>query len=116
MYYWIIFIAFDIALNYWLIEKKGIKPNYLISLFYRISAGILHGGAVMNVTPETWLPLLGFQVASFYLLFDLTLNLLRGKSWDYQGKDSGYFFDKLPKWAYYLLKLVCLIYLICYIL
>lgn len=108
---WFAFIMLEVARNFWMIQK-GDKPNYLQSFILRGMAAIGHGILYNPADPREWLPLLIFQVASFYLIFDFVLNLLRGKHFDYQGKTSGWL-DKLPKQFYYALKLVCLIALVC---
>lgn len=111
---WILFIAFEIWRNRRMRLKKE-KPNYFKSFGIRGMAAIVHGSAVVAV--NDWseaLPTIGFQVASFYLVFDFILNAITGDRWNYQGKSSGYL-DRLPMWAYVGLKGLCLIYLIWFI-
>lgn len=109
---WIAFIAFEVIRNFALIKWLKLKPHYGWSTIIRFFSGI---GYLFAYYPDPltmgfppWNYAL-FQITSFYLLFDLTLNFLRGKRWDYRGKDSGVFFDKLSKRKYYLLKGACLV-------
>ncbi len=114
MYYWLIFVGLEILRNRWM-RKRGTKPIYFLSFLIRGGASIIHASPVMQI--ETWReywPILGFQVASFYLIFDFVLNALTGDRWNYQGKSSGYL-DRLPMWAYLVLKGLCLVYLIWFI-
>lgn len=108
---WIPFIAFEIWRNRRM-RLNNVKPDYLNSFGIRGILAIVHGSLIVQV--NNWseaLPVLGFQVASFYLVFDLALNAITGDKWNYQGKTSGYL-DKLPMWAYIGLKVLCLVYLI----
>jgi len=114
MYYWLIFVGLEILRNRWM-RLRNQKPNYAQSFVIRGVAAIIHASIIVRV--ETWpeaLRVIGFQVASFYLIFDIVLNALTGDRWNYQGKSSGYL-DKLPMWAYLVLKGLCLVYLIWFI-
>lgn len=108
MLYWLIYILLEGYIQGKLI-KKGYKPIYLMVFLVRGIFSILQGGLILDVQYDTWqYPiLLGFQICSFYIIFDPLLNLFRKEKWDYEGKTSGYL-DKLPKIWYYSLKLVCL--------
>ena len=94
--------------------KRGVKPIYWQWAIIRAGGAILHG-IFADVIQKKWsmnamddyLPLFIFQVTSHYLIFDYTLNKLRKLAWDYRGKSSGIFFDKLPLPAYYGLKVLC---------
>lgn len=88
------------------------KPIYFLSFIIRGLAAIIHASLIVGI--DNWREaglIIGFQVASFYLSFDIILNAITGDKWNYQGKSSGYL-DKLPMWAYLGLKALCLIYLI----
>ena len=116
---WLIFVALEIARNYILIVTLQMRPHYGHSALIRFGFAVIflfkrHPefdplGDVTTIFPATTYAL--FQWTSFYLLFDLTLNLLRGKDWDYQGKNSG-MTDSLDKKMYYLLKAGALVVLI----
>jgi hypothetical protein len=107
MAYWLIFIVVDILLN-WQMIRRGVKPIYLVSFFYRGITAILHGGLIMNVHNwrDYW-PVFVFQTTSFWILFDLGLNLLRGKPWWYKGASSGYL-DRIPTSPFWVLKLLAI--------
>lgn len=102
MLFWLLYILSEALMQYKYIEE-GNKPNYGVLFTIRGIFAIIHG-AVLNVqNPTEWIPLLGFQICSFWIIFDLTLNLLRDKNWDYKGKTSGWL-DKIPYKYYYILK------------
>lgn len=115
MIFWLLFISLELYRNYFLIEKKKVKPDYMGSFCYRVFFGAVcliianpnFDPAGDPFTIIQALPFFIFQLSSFYLLFDPLLNLLRGKKWNYRGEDSGWL-DKLPLWAYYALKVICL--------
>lgn len=114
MIWWLIFIAAEIARNYILIVPLKTRPHYGWSFIFRVCGGAFFlfyhypDPATMGFPPLYYAL---FQVTSFYVLFDLILNLLRGKAWNYRGKNSGEL-DKLPDTKYYLLKAGCLVILI----
>jgi hypothetical protein len=111
MIIWLIIILLEAYRNWHIIEVQKFRPNYLQSFILRGIVAIFHG-IYMGVTePANWYPVLIFQVSSFWLLFDLTLNVLRGKSIFYKGKNSGWL-DKLPLSIYWTLKAIVLISLI----
>lgn len=94
--------------------KRGVKPNYFQWAIIRGIVAILHG-IFADLIQKRWsldamddyLPLFIFQVASHYLIFDFALNKFRKLPWDYRGKSSGIFFDKLPLPIYYAMKVIC---------
>ena len=107
-----IIIAATIALNWYRIEIRKVKPHYFSS---NLSRGVFGFACLVLMTIDlgfdpayrsTWIPVLpaiGYIGSSFYLFFDPGLNVARGEEVDYQGKDSG-LLDKLKKPAYYALK------------
>jgi hypothetical protein len=96
MIYWILFIAVDIIGNYFVIEVKKSRPNYLQLFTIRGIAAIVHGSLIMHAQTYYWIPILGFQLASHFTLFSPGLNLARPSirrkhNWfTYRGKDSGW--------------------------
>lgn len=110
MILWLIYIILEVIIQYRLI-KKGRKPIYIQLFTIRGIFSILHGILldVENMTQYGYL--LGFQICSFWIIFDLFLNKLRGKSWNYKGKDSGWL-DKLEYPKYYTLKIISLIMMV----
>lgn len=94
MIVWFIFIAFEIARNWYIIERSKARPNYLISFIFRGMAAIAHGIMLDVSNPDEWWPVLIFQVTSFFVLFSPILNIIRGKDFDYLGETSGWL-DKI---------------------
>lgn len=117
---WLVIIAATIGLNWYRIEKLRSKPHYFGSNWSRSIFGF---ACVVLMTADTgfdpayidtWreaMPSAGYVGSSFYLFFDPGLNVARRKDLDYRGKNSGWL-DKLPKLAYYVLKLITLAVLI----
>lgn len=116
---WLVFIAWEVRRNYRIIEVHKERPDYLNSFGVRCFFGTLSLFLMcQSWDPGYWstwiqaLPAIVYELSSFYTVFDPALNIARGKPWDYQGKDSGMVFDKLPKWLYYSLKVLCVIALV----
>lgn len=123
MIYWFLFIGLEIYRNYFLIEKRRMKPSYLDSFIFRAFFGMIclfimyRGFDPLGDYTTIWkaIPIVAFEVSSFYLLFDPILNLLRGKPILYRGKSSGWLDSlslKLGTPFYILLKIFTLIILI----
>jgi hypothetical protein len=108
---WLIYIIAEILIHYWWIEIKKSRPNYFVVFIIRGIAAIIYGAYIDVQNLTEWLPVITMQVCSFWILFDLGLNLLRNKPILYKGKNSGWL-DKLPNSIYYTLKIICLIILI----
>jgi hypothetical protein len=109
MLYWLIYILLEAFIQYKSI-KAGNKPSYLVLFLIRGIFSILQGGLILDVQYNTWQypVLLGFQACSFWIVFDLVLNLLRKEKWDYKGSNSGYL-DKIPSSYYLTLKFLVFI-------
>lgn len=110
---WLIPIAVNIY-----IDKDGKKPNYLMVFVVRGMAAILHG---ILFNPQNWndyFPVFIFQITSFWLLFEIGLNLLRGREvfyYDRKEHDSGWIdkiFDKLGNGAHLAAKVGCFVLMI----
>lgn len=119
MIYWLIFVILEIVRNYVLIEVLELRPHYGWNRAIRFFAGFVW---LIAMYPEfdplgDYTTLWGaakygaFAGSSFYLLFDVSLNLLRKKPWNYRGKNSG-LTDKLGLPYYYLLKIASLLVLV----
>ena len=76
---WFLFIGLEVYRNWYIIEKKKSKPDYLQSFILRGMAAILHGVFLDVQNTAEWVPILAFQLCSFWVLFDLFLNFVRGK-------------------------------------
>lgn len=118
-----------IALNVY-VDRDGRKPNYLQMFLIRGLAAVLHA-VILDVTCDVfpdnlwrynaielmliWMPVLLFQVTSFWILFELVLNIVRGREllyFDRQERDSGWIdqiFDALGNGAHLAAKIVALI-------
>jgi hypothetical protein len=93
---WLIPIAANV-----LADRNGRKPNYLVMFILRGMAAILHGVLFEPDNFGEYFPVLVFQVTSFWLIFEATLNYLREKPllyYDTVEKDSGYI-DRFFAWA-----------------
>lgn len=124
---WVIYILLiEVPRNYYIIEVQKTRPDYLQSFIIRGMVAIIHGAVwldsngVHDVSSLSvkellllWWPILSFQLASFFVLFPVLLNIFRNKKWNYRGKNSG-FFSRLPNWIYWSIYVTCLIYLIVY--
>lgn len=116
MTYWLLYITSCLAYNYHKIVIRKKRPDYLTANIWRTFWGaVIWFKANPYLDPvgnplTIWLatPFAVWQLTSFYLLFDPSLNLLRKKSMFYQGENSGWL-DSLPKPVYYSLKALCLI-------
>ena len=111
---WLTFVYFEVGRNFFLIEGLELRPSYGWSKIIRFLAGVGYLLARYPDPATTAFPAIVyalFQISSFYLLFDLSLNLMRNKPWDYQGANSGTL-DKLSKRKYYLLKAGTLVILV----
>ncbi len=99
-----------ISFNVWT-DRKGRKPDYLVMFILRGCAAILYLGWVWDAQGGYHLiedvvnltPLVMFMVTSWWLFFEVGLNLVRGKNllyFDTVERDSGWidkFFAKYQK-------------------
>lgn len=123
---WLIPIAINVYL-----DRKGRVPFYLLVNIARGAAAILHGILMLtgvDYTPWTmtgwelvqlWAPIFLFQVTSYWILFDLGINIVQHKPSllyaDRKEHNSGWvekLFAKLPVGFYYIAKLAALVVLI----
>lgn len=82
-------------------DKDGRKPNYLLMFVLRGAAAILHGVLFNPQDVTDYWPVFLFQVTSFWLLFEIILNIVRGREvfyYDRKEKDSGWI-DRFFAWA-----------------
>lgn len=102
---WIFFIIVMMGYNYWVIERRNKKPDYKKQFVIKGIAAIIHA---VYLTPEwtwsvdlwrEWAPILFFQITSYWVIFNPSLNFFRNNGfWDL-GKYSGWidpFFIKRP--------------------
>lgn len=90
LFIWVAFIAIDVWINYRIIEVNDARPNYLLLNIIRGGAFILYGAFVWDFQNQVWYwNIFVYSVASFWLLFDLALNIARKKPL-HIGQNSGY--------------------------
>ena len=119
-YGWIGFIAFHIWFNWYLIVKRKVSPSYWGNFLYRVFAAaiclfIMHPQFDPLGDLYSWwgVPkIIGYEVGSFYLLFDPFLNWSRDLVIHYRGKKSGWIDPKLKLWHWWALKAGALVILI----
>ena len=122
---WLIPIAINVY-----IDRNGKKPNYAQVFIFRGVAALLHAilfDVAVGWLPDNlyqysvlellliWLPMLLFQITSFWILFELALNKVRGREWlyfDRSENDSGWIdriFNNLGNGAHLAAKIAALI-------
>lgn len=113
------------------VDRKGRVPFYLPVNIVRFMCAILHGVLMLtnvDYTPWTmsgwqlvllWAPIFIFQATSFWLIFDVGINILQKKPHilyrDTKEGNSGWierFFKDKPDWTYYTAKAAALVLLI----
>jgi len=100
------------------LDRTGRKPNYLIMFILRGMAAILHGILFNPHNLYDYLPIFIFQITSFWIVFEISLNLVRGKHWlyyDHSEGDSG-IIDRFFMWAgekaHGIVKILCFIVMV----
>jgi hypothetical protein len=101
-----------IALNVWA-DAKGRKPNYGMMFALRGFIAVTYQFFIVppDMMPWTlsgwqlvmvWLPIMLFQTTSFWIIFELSLNIIQKRDnllyYDIKEKDSGYI-DRFFAWA-----------------
>jgi branched-subunit amino acid transport protein AzlD len=128
---WIVIILLHNTLDYF-VTRDGNKPDYVKYGILRSMCAVVHGALVLLLFEDaytnysdlkqlllTWLPYAGYQVLSFWLIYDPVRNAwARGGKladliyFDHKEKDSGWV-ERLSAWAgkpfYYTLKLSALV-------
>lgn len=84
---WLGYIIVDAIVNWYIIEKRKVVPNYITLTIVRGWAFILIG-ILIDVEPNQFIQWFGFATCSFWLIFDTLLNKLRGKKLFYIGTNS----------------------------
>ena len=112
---WLLYIAADVVVNYYIIEEKKSRPNYIILFIARGGAFMLYASLVWGFQYEIWYSnIVLYCLTSFWLVFDLSLNLSRGKHALYIGPTSGWIDRAGIKYTglYYFCKLAALVFLV----
>jgi len=104
---WLIPISANVYADY-----AGRKPFYLLMFILRGGVAIIHSTIILWNVPTSefytatqlfivWSPVLIFEITSYWLLFEIALNVLRKKPllyYDHKEKDSGWI-DRFFMWA-----------------
>lgn len=115
LFVWLLYIAFDVWINYQIIEVKKVRPNYLFLNITRGGIFILYGAWIWDFQNQVWYwNIFLYSVASFWLLFDLSLNIARKKHPLYIGAESGWIdrFGFKNRGFYYMCKVFAMIILV----
>lgn len=110
MLLWLVYILSEALVQNRYI-KKGNIPIYIALFFIRGIFALAQGAFVLDVQSDPWWEwpiLVGWQACSFWIFFDLILNALRDKEYDYKGEDSGWL-DELPYKWWYIGKIIAVI-------
>lgn len=100
--------------------KRSFRPDYHTLRIIRglvYFAWVIYLQSIISLPLEGWPPVVFvlltaiFATTSFWNLFDLLLNLFRGKDWDYSGTESGILddLDDKSQKRYITYKLIALI-------
>lgn len=87
---WFSLIPAEVLRNYYIIEVDKTKPNYLQSFILRGFIALIHAILFNPQNIIEWLPILVFQLSSFFVIFSPLLNKLRNEEFFYLGKESGF--------------------------
>jgi len=85
-------------------DASGRKPFYLVMFILRAMAAIVHGSLFVDTDyhwMRYWIPVLTFEVTSFWIFFELILNIAQKRKllyYDQKEGDSGWI-DRFFKWA-----------------
>ncbi|MES1221183.1 MAG: hypothetical protein ABUT20_37125 [Bacteroidota bacterium] len=113
---WFAFILAHAVRDYYLIEKMKTKPVYWRSFIYRATFSIGYTFLLFDVhNLYHYLVLLTFQATSFWVLFNMLLNVFRGEHPLYVGRHSGYIDSFLYKWPDFQGILIILAAVLCVI-
>lgn len=115
LFVWLIFIGLDVLYNWYVIEKKHQRPFYLVLNIARGFAFILWGVFIIDFQYDIfYLNYFIFAITSFWLLFDLGINVTRKKHPLYIGMHSGWIdqFGFRHQGIYYLAKVIALVWLV----
>lgn len=105
---WLLIPLVNAFIDAWIIERLKQPIDHLIEYIFRGMVAILYGALIFDAQdgPQGMYVLL-YEISSFDLVFELALNLLRRKPWNYLGNTAALdrFLSKRRP-IYYLLKLI----------
>lgn len=87
---WILYIILEAIAQFFFLFKRGIKPNYKVLLIIRVILAIIYGRLVLDTEQDTMWRWFGQVILPFAFTFNQTTNILRGKTYDYVGENSGF--------------------------
>lgn len=105
---WLLIPLTNAFVDAWMIERLKMPIDHLVEFIFRGIFAILYGILVFGIEDGdrgAWVVL--YEVTSFYVVFELALNLLRRKPWNYLGNTAAldkFLANRRP--IYYLLKLI----------
>jgi hypothetical protein len=113
LFLWFIYIIGEaFTQGYYFREEESYKPDYRILWLFRITSSILHA-IVLQIKWEFYgwdYPIVvGFQMCTFWILFDPILNKLRGKKLTYRGGSDSSAFDRIAPVPYWIFKSIAFI-------
>lgn len=86
---WLLVPITNAVLDWYIIERLKKPIDHLVEFIFRGFAAILYGAFVFDAQGGNHgAVVIAYEVTSFYLIFELLLNLLRWKPADYLGKSS----------------------------
>ncbi len=88
LHIWFAYILFDAIANWYIIEKKKINPAHSVLFVGRCAIAIIYGGFVLDLQPGNFIPFAAFTGGSFWILFDMLLNVFRSKNLFYIGENA----------------------------
>ena len=87
---WILYILIEAVVQWYFIEKKKVRPHYLQLFIVRGIFAVIYGVVVLKTEQDTVWRWAGQVILPFPFIFNQTLNILRGKTYDYVGENSGF--------------------------
>lgn len=112
---WLAYVAVDVWTNFVIIERNRSRPNYLLLNIIRGMAFIVWGAFIVDFQYDIfYLNYFLFAITSFWIGFDLVLNIVRKKHPLYIGSNSGWIdqFGAKNRGVYYLAKVFALVVLV----
>ena len=106
--FWLLIPLTNAFADAWIIERLKMPIDHLVEFLVRGMFAIVYGAIVFDAQAGTHgAMVILYEVTSFYVVFELALNMLRGKPWNYLGNTAS--LDKFlskRRAVYYLLKLI----------
>lgn len=105
---WLLIPLTNAFVDAWMIERLKMPIDHLVEFLFRGMFAILYGALIFDAKDgHQGTAVIIYEATSFYVVFELALNLLRRKPWNYLGNTAA--LDKFlakRRPIYYLLKLI----------